>query len=31
MKYGNDETIIGVIPIKEVKDHLETLKYLKTL
>ncbi len=28
---GNDETVIGIIPTHQVKNHLETLKFLKTL
>lgn len=30
-KGGNDETVIGVIETHQVKNHLETLEYLKTL
>jgi len=28
---GNDETVVGVIKTKQVKNHLETLEFLKTL
>lgn len=30
-KGGNDETVIGVIETHQVKNHLETLEFLKTL
>lgn len=30
-KGGNDETVVGVIETHQVKNHLETLEYLKTL